>query len=196
MEINKSSDINGVVTTEDITEGRMVLYTTPPGYPNDVTGRLNDVPGVKLPDTPAEAARADFVLTWAVSNMQTPILQLPWVGPHIPWSLRTGGMDRATNLPWATTVYMTYPGYQESMVIPSGMLALGFACCGGVFTVPSGQYVYSANLQVPGTRLRVCDAATDGVTAAGMLAETVSGFTNKAQVERFNNDFSLTFRAL
>jgi len=195
MEINKSSDITGVITTEDIVEGRMVLLTSHPTYPADLTGRLVDVPGVKLPDTLLEAARATYCLTWKVEN-RTPPMTVPWIGPFIPWSLRVGGFDRPTNLPLTNqTIYMTYPGYQISMTIPSGMLALGYNCCGGEFTIPSGQYVYDVTMQVPGTRLRVCNTATDGAASAGMLAIMISGTVAVAEVSRFNEpNFEMTFR--
>jgi len=196
MEINKVHDITGVITTEDIVEGRCVLLTTHPGYASDVTGRLTDEPGVKLPDTQAEAARATYALTWPVDN-RTPPLTIPWVGPYIPWALRAGGFDQATNLPLTSqTVYMTYPGYQENMTIPSGNLAIGLNGVGSVFTIPSGQYVYSANLQIPGTRLRVCDTATDGADLAGRLVEHTLSGTALYQVERFNTNYSLTVGTL
>jgi len=197
MEINKVLDITGVITTEDIVEGRMVLLTSHPGYPTDLTGRLTDVPGVKLPDTLAEAARATFCLTWKNEN-RVPPMNIPWVGPYIPFALRQGGFDQAANTPLTgQTVYMTYPGYQNSVTIPSGTLSLGFSCCGTVLTVPSGQYVYDATMQVPGTPLRACDTATDGAGVAGMLAILVSGSTRIAQVERFNaTSYALTFRML
>lgn len=203
MEINKSSDITGVIATEDIVEGRMVLLTSHPGYGtipgetgvSDLVGRLTDEPGVKLPDTPDEAARATYVCMWPVSNM-TPPMRLPFVGPAFSFALRQM-FDQNSNLPLTNqTIYMTYPGMQESVTIPSGNLALGFNCCGGEFTVPSGQYVYSADLQVPGTRLRVCDTASDGANSAGMLATVGSG-TAIAEVSRFNaSTFALTFRSI
>lgn len=194
MEINKSSDITGVITTENIVEGRMVLLTSHPTYPNDLTGRLVDVPGVKLPDTLAEAARATYCLTWKVENRKPPML-IPWIGPFIPWALRKGGFDQAANTPMVNqTIYTTYPGYQESATIPSGTLALGFNCCGGEFTIPSGQFVYDPAMRTPGTRLRVCDAATDGAAVAGMLAVMISGAVAVAEVSRWNANSSLTFR--
>jgi len=190
MEINKNTDVTGVVVTEDITEGRMVLFTSNPGYPSDLTGRLTDLPGVKLPDTPAEAAEAMFVLTWQNDRREPPLINYP----SYSYALRHG-FDQTGNAPFTGTVYLTYPGYQESVVIPSGSQALAFG--GGVFTVPSGQYVYSPAIQVPGCRLRACDAATDGAAFAGMLAVMASGTTRVAITERFNTStFALTFRTL
>lgn len=199
MQINKVSDVTGVITTEDTIEGRMVLLTSNPGYTqdigpvNDLTGRLQDVPGVKLPDTLEEAARATYVITWTVEQRQPPIIGWPAYG----YALRQG-FDQAGNCPvTGRTIYITWPGYQDSMTIPSGYYALGYNCCGGEYTVPSGHYVYSANVRVPGTRLRACDAATDGAEDAGRLAEVVSGSTPVAEVSRFNaTTFELTFRGI
>ena len=195
MEINKTSDITGVITTEDIVEGRMVLLTSHPGYPTDLTGRLTDVPGVKLPDTLAEAAIAHFCITWQNENRPYP-MTIPWVGPFIPFALRQGGWDRPANTPLTgQTIYFTYPGYQNAVTIPSGTLSLGFSCCGTVLTVLSGEYVYDATIQVPGCQLRACDTATDGAANAGRLAIMVSGSTRIAFTERFNTTtFALTFR--
>jgi len=204
VEINKSHDITGVITTEDIVEGRHVLLTSHPGYGTiageagvqDLTGRLIDEPGVKLPDTVTEAGRAVYIITWPVSNMKPPMM-LPFVGPAYSFALRQM-FDQASNLPLTgRTIYMTYPGYQESVTLPSGCLALGFNGVKGEFTLPSGQYVYSANLQVPGTRLRACDTVTDGAGSAGMLAETNGVTTDIAEVSRFNvSTYALTFRHL
>lgn len=192
MEINKSSDILGVITTEDIVEGRMVLLTSHPGYTTaqDLTGRLTDEPGVKLPDTAAEAAMARYVITWPVDNKTPPIVY--W--PYYTWALRQT-LDRATNAPvTGRTIYLTYPGYQNAVTIPSGYLALAFG--GGTFTVESGQYVYNALMQVPGTVLRACDTVTDGAALAGQLAILGSG-VEVAVVERFTvSTFALTFRTL
>jgi len=194
VEINKSSDITGGVTTEDITEGRHVLLTTHPGWPGELTGRLQDTPGFQMPDTMDEAARAQFLITWPVDNREPPIVYWPWS----PFALRQQ-FDLAGNAPFNRTIYLTYPGLQgdQVTVIPSGHLAIAFSCCGGVFTVPSGQYVYDVTMQVPGTRLRVCDFGTDGAAVMGMLAIMVSGSTAIAQVERFNaTTMALTFRHL
>jgi len=190
MEINKRSDDIGSIATEDIVEGRMVLLTSNPGYGStDLTGRLTDVPGVKLPDTPAEAALAKYAITWPSDNREPPIVA--W--PAYPFALREG-FDQTANAPiTGKTIYLTYPGYQNSQTIPSGSLALAMA--GGVYTVPSGQYVYDATMQVPGTQLRACDAATDGDALAGQLAVMVSGSTCVAVVERFSTaTYALTFR--
>lgn len=193
MEINKVQDVTGVKTTEDIVEGRMVLYTLNPGTPGDITGRLADVPGVKLPDTLLEAHRARYCITWQNDNRTPPLIA--WPGYN--WTLRHG-FDQAANTPIVgVPIYMTYPGYQESLTIPSGLLAICLAGDATVLTVPSGQYVYSAPIQVPGCRLHVCDTASDGALLAGQLAVLASGRSEIAETERFNaTTFALTFRLL
>lgn len=190
MEIRKKSDIVGVITTEDVTEGRMVLYTSHPGYSDDVTGRLTNIPGVKLPDTEAEAARAKFVVTWKQDRREPPIVN--W--PAYSWALRQT-FDQTANAPiTGKTIYLTYPGYQESVTIPSGTLALALG--GGVYTVPSGQFIYDATMLVPGTQLRAANTADDGASDSGKLTTLASG-TAVAVVEEFDStEFSLTFRTL
>jgi hypothetical protein len=197
MEINKYTDIMGVVTTEQITEGRMVLLTSNP-YAGSGTmfGSRKDLPGVKLPDTAAEAAVAKYCITWPVSNewfskREGISLVLPM--PSFDWALRRGGWDQSANTPISSsTMYLTYPGHQESVVIPSGYLALAFDR--GVFTVPSGQFSYSASL-VPGAPLEVLNAADDTADEAGKLAYKSDGTI--AVVERYDAETgSLTFRTL
>lgn len=192
MEINKTQDITGAKTIEAIVEGRMVLLTTNPGVGTDLTGRLSDVPGVKLPDTAAEAARARYCITWQADNRQPPIIA--W--PGYAYALRQG-FDQDANTPiTGKTIYLTYPGYQESETIPSGTLALAYGADGTVLTVPSGQYIYDATMQVPGTRLRAADTASDSADEAGQLA-VVGGGTAIAEVERFDTStYALTFRLL
>ena len=199
MEINKSHDIEGVVTTEDITEGRAVLLTSNPGYrrdggpATDLTGRLTDLPGVKLPATTDEAARATYLITWPADNREPPIVYWPAYSYAVRQTL-----DQTANAPiTGKTIYLTYPGNQESVVIPSGFVALGFTGVGTEVTLPSGQYVYDATMQTPGTRLRACDTATDGAASAGMLAIVASGTTALYEVSRFNTStFALTVRSL
>lgn len=191
MEVNKSSDITGVMITEDIVEGRLVLLTTNPGFPGDLTGRPTDVPGAKLPDTPAEAARATYCITWPRENRKPPLVGYP----TYPFALRRT-FDQTANMPATVMTYLTDPGLQESLTIPSGNLAIGFSCCGTEITLPSGQYVYDPTMQIPGTRLRACDTLTDGAALAGMPAVVGSG-TAVAEVSRFTvATFALTFRML
>lgn len=182
----------GVVVTEDIPEGRMVLLTS-----HNATidfGSRNDLPGVKLPADSTEAGLAKYVVTWPVTNAQAhgPInMFIPM--PSFDWSLRQGGWDQAANVPFSAVVHLTYPGHKDGVTIPSGYLALAFDR--GVFTVPSGQYVYSAELATPGAPLEVLNIADDTLAEAGKLAYNAAGTI--AVVERYNSDLNeLTFRTL
>ena len=77
--------------------------------------------------------------------------------------------------------------------IPSGQVAVAHG--GGVYTVPSGYYTYSANLEVPGADLLPGNTADDGASLAGKLAYSAS--TGVAVVERYNSSTgALTFRTL
>lgn len=166
MEINHFNDVLGVVLTENITEGRFVLLTSH-SFSEDF-GSLEDLPGVKLPDTAEEAKRAAYVLTWKVDNRPTPILESV---PSYAFAER-GGFAETANAPFSATVYLTHPGNQEGLVIPSGVSALAYTA--GVFTVPSGSYVYSADIIVPGAALIVADTASDDAATAGKLKYTAS----------------------
>lgn len=195
MEINKFTDIIGVVATEDIVEGRMVLLcnaATTVGTGPDF-GSQTDLMGVKLPANSTEAAKAKYVITWPVNNAQyTDQIKMVVPMPAYTFSLRKGGWDQAANVPFTATFYLTYPGNQESVTIPSGYLALAYDR--GVFTVPSGQFVYSANL-VPGAPLEVLNTGDDTAAEAGKLAYNSAGTI--AVVERFDSaKYALTFRTL
>ena len=178
MEINKYSDIKGVVTLEAIVEGRMVLLST-----NSLThdfGSWADLPGARLPDTATEAQKAHFVITFAVDNSKPPIYQ-PY--PSMTYALRQG-FDQAANVPFDATVHMTPQSMKVGLTIPSGTLALAFGP--GIFTVPSGAYVYSAGIEIPGTWLSVANGQDDG-TDTGKLQEDADGSEGKfAQVERYD----------
>lgn len=192
MEINKYTDIMGVVATEDIVEGRMVLLTS-----HDVDhdfGSYTDLPGVKLPADSTEAGVAKYCITWPVSNANAegPIkMFIPT--PSFDWALRAGGWDQSANVPFSATVHLTYPGHKHGVTIPSGYQALAFDR--GVFTVPSGAFVYNVAMLTPGAPLEVLNTADDGASEAGKLAYNAAGTI--AVVERFNQDeYSLTFRTL
>lgn len=155
MEINDLDRAVGCVTTEDIVEGRFVLFVDH-SWSHDF-GSREDLVGVKLPDTADEAAKAKYILTWPVSNEQTP-LYVPT--PTIAWSLRQGGWDKAANTPFDAKVFLTYPGYTDGETIPSGSLAV--AHTDGIYTLPLGAYVADANIIVPGAAIVV---STDGADA-------------------------------
>lgn len=188
MEINHYGDtILGVVATEDVVEGRMVLLTSHSFSRN--FGSQTDLPGIKLPTTQAEAGRARYVVTFEQDNRSLPIYQ-PM--PSMSFALR-GGFDQAENVPFAATVLLTHPGVQEGRTIPSGVGSLAFG--EGIYTVPSGCYVYTADLLTPGCPLAACDTATDGVGSKGKLHYSTTEIT--AEVVRFNTtNGRLTFKIL
>jgi hypothetical protein len=174
MEINRFDKVQGVVTKEAIVEGRFVTlgeHTETHGF-----GSREDLLGAKVPTTADEAARAKYVVTWPVSNGPVPFYEPT---PSYDWSLRAGGFDQAANVPFDARVYLTYPGYTDGATIPSGNLALAFT--EGVFTIPSGGFVYDADIIKPGAALVVgYSGGEEGklkYTAA--LAVGVVGFTEE-----------------
>jgi len=192
MEINKYTDIVGVVAGENIPEGRMVILTS--HLENYDFGSKVDLPGVRLPADSTEAADAKYCLTWPVNNSNAEgAIKMFIPTPSFDWALRGGGWDQDSNVPFNADVYLTYPGHQEGVTIPSGYQALAFDR--GVFTVPSGHFVYSAELATPGAKLEVLNKADDTAAEAGKLAYNSSGAI--AVVERFElESYSLTFRTL
>lgn len=172
----------GVVTTEAIPEGRMVLFTS---HSADYDfGSRKDLPGVKLPANASEAAQARYVLGFAQSNAQPPLYNPE---PSIEWALRYG-FDRPDNVPFSATVYVTNPSVQVGLTVPANSLAVAYG--DGVFTVFSGAFIYSSNLTA-GAPLSVAYSGSD----KGKLQYDASGTI--AQVVRFNSEeFSLTFRLL
>lgn len=165
MEINLFEKVVGVIPTADIVEGRFVLYTSH-SFSNDF-GSETDLPGVKLPSTAEEGKRAKFCLTWKVDNRQAPIFAVPSMN-----FAERGGWSNAANAPFSTTVYLTQPGNQEGLTIPSGIPSLAYT--EGTFTLPSGSYVYSSDITVPGAAIIVADTATDGAGSAGKPKYTAS----------------------
>jgi hypothetical protein len=160
MEINGFDQVIGVVAQEDIVEGRFVVLTG-----NALGGSLMnvdaDLPGAKLPDTAEEAKRAKFCLTFAVDNRTAPIVD--W--PQTTFDFRGGFVNAQAGPLTGLKMWLTHPGNQESQTVPSGYKALAFT--EGTFTIPSGQYVYDANLETPGAAVMIADAATDGAGEAG-----------------------------
>jgi hypothetical protein len=162
MEINRFDDVLGVIPTEDIVEGRFVLLTD-----HDFSldfGSVVDVVGVKLPDTSDEAAKCKYCLTWAVSNLSTPIY-MPQ--PSLAQGSRRGGWNQESNTPIVgSTIYLTYPGYTEGQTIPSGTPSLAYS--DGTFTFPLGAYVADADIIVPGAAIKIADTNSDSAEEAGM----------------------------
>jgi hypothetical protein len=187
VEINKFSDIIGVVTTEAIPEGRMVLLTSH-SQSHDF-GSRTDLPGIKLPDTSAEAAKAKYVAVFAQDNRSLPIYQ-PM--PSYAFNLRQGWGVGADNVPiTGSTIYLTHPGNMKGQTIPSGELAAAHG--GGVYTVYSGNFIYNA-LLAPGAYLVAANTADDSAGDAGKLKYSASA--GVAIVERFVAGETLQFRTL
>jgi len=188
MEINDYGDIRlGAVAQEDIVEGRIGLLTTNVHSRN--YGSQTDLPGVKLPTTSTEAAQARYIIAFEQDNRSLPIYQPQ---PHYDWATRYG-WEQATNAPFAATVYITHPGVQEGMTIPSGAGVVAFG--EGIYTVPSGSYVYNANLEVPGAFLAVADTSTDTAADKGKLKYSATAAF--AEVVHYDSaTYRLTFRII
>jgi len=168
MEIRKYNDIIGVVTTEEIAEGRLVLMVPTDASESYDFGSREDLPGVKTPDDSTEAGIAKYLVAFAVDNSSTPIYN-PY--PSFDFALREG-WDQAANVPFNAQVFLSHPGNMRGQTIPSGSLALAFA--GGVFTLYSGQYVASASLVV-GARVGAMDTTSDTAAEAGLVEYVASG---------------------
>jgi hypothetical protein len=83
-------------------------------------------------------------------------------------------------------MWLTHPGNQHSQTIPSGYRALAYT--EGTFTIPSGQYIWNTDLQVPGAAFIVANATDDGADAGkpkytATMAVGVIGF-----VEDYDSD--------
>lgn len=176
MEINRFEDVIGAVAQADVVEGRLVVLTT------NVHGGtfINvdaDLPGAKVPATAEEAKRAKFVATWAVDNRETPIVDYP----KTAYDFRGGFVNSTAGPLTGMTMWLTHPGNQEGKTIPSGYKMLLYT--EGTFTFPSGAYVYSSDIVVPGAAIIVADTASDGAPEAGKpkytasMAAGVIGFT-------------------
>jgi hypothetical protein len=173
MKINDYEFAIGVVTTQAIPEGRMVLLTS---HSEDLGfGSGQDLPGVKLPTSATEAAKAKYVITFAQDSRQFPA----FAAPSMEWALRYG-FDKTDNTPFSATVYATNPSVQEGLTIPEGSLAVAFS--EGVFTVPSGAFIYSSSL-VPGAGLTVnytgADAGKLQYGTSNLVAEVITADTTK-----------------
>jgi len=189
MEINRFEDVIGLVTQADTVEGRFVIMVA-----NAMGGLFmntdTDLPGCRVPATPDEATRAKFCLTWAVDNRKSPLV---FSYPHPVWDERGGWVNSPAG-PVAVTMWLTHPGNQNSQTIPSGTKALGYT--EGTFTLPSGQYVDSVAIRVPGAAIVIADVATDGAVDAGkpkVSASGVYGVIGYTEVWD-SNDASLTIR--
>lgn len=179
MEINDFDKVLGVEPTADVAEGRFVVLV-PHTFSYDF-GSRTDLPGAHVPTTTEEATRARYCVTFAVSNEPTPLMR-PM--PSFAFALRDGGFDQAANAPFSATVYLTQPGNQEGLTLPSGVPALAYT--EGIFTLPSGAYIYDTNIIKPGSLIVIQDATTDSTAgeagkpkytstnAVGVVGETVA----------------------
>jgi len=183
MEINGFKEVIGVIPQADVVEGRFGLLTSN-AHSYDLGSRA-DLPGFKVPATADEAEQAGYILTWAVDNRSAPFYQPI---PAYTQALRQG-WEQATNLPMTnTTVYTTYPGYMNSMTIPSGTPALAYH--GGTFTIPSGQYIYNAALKNPGAYVIVANTAEDTTDAGKPKYQATSDDRVIGRVLYFNTSNS------
>jgi hypothetical protein len=163
MEIRKFSDIIGVITTQTMVEGRCVLLTDAPAY-TGVWGLHADVAGVKLPVNATEAGVAKYVVGWPMDNRPTPIIHpmdaYNYIVRNQGFEAGQRSPDSDTGTPMTgKTIYLTTPSVTENLTIPSGYKALAYG--GGVFTFPSGSFVYSADLANVGARVTVESTAGD-----------------------------------
>lgn len=160
MEINRFEDVVGAVAQVNMTEGRFVLFTSN-AHGGDVMNVDADLPGAKLPTTAEEAKRAKYCVTFAVENRPLPLVDYP----QTAFDFRGGFVNAPAGPLTGLTMRLSYPGMQESQTIPSGHKVLCFT--EGVFTIPSGQYIYNAALRTAGAAVMIADTASDGAAEAG-----------------------------
>jgi hypothetical protein len=159
---------------------------------NNDFGSNSDLPGAKTPATLVHAAQARYMCMFAQDNRSLPIYRPQ---PHFDWALRQGGWDQAANSPFAPSmVYITHPNQQEGLTIPSGSQCLLFG--EGEYTVRSGEYIYSATIEVPGTPLTPANTASDGAGSAGKLKVTDTVGVVAEVVHYDNTTGKLTFKIL
>jgi hypothetical protein len=155
MEINKiNGDILGVMAANSIYPGRMVVLLAH-SFDNDF-GSQTDLPGARHPQTADEGKRARHMAGWMVDN-RTPPYYVSM--PSYSFSMRSGGFGSTANVPFTSEVWLTWPGMQKSVTIPSGMAMLAYGA--GTYTVWSGSYIYSAAVKTPGCLLSVAYTTTD-----------------------------------
>jgi hypothetical protein len=165
MEINQFDEVIGVVPVNEIVEGRFVVVV-PQSISHDF-GSYADLPGVRLPATADEAAKANKIVTFAVDNRPVPFFE-----PNLVFSFALrGGFDQAANAPFATTVYATYRGNQEGLTLTSGQPALAYG--DGTFTIPSGHFVDSSSIRLPGAAIVIEYSGADAGKPKYASAEAV-----------------------
>ena len=176
MEINRFEDVLGVVAQADVVEGRFVVLVA-----NALGGLFmnvdSDLPGARVPATAEEAKRAKFCVTFAPDNREAPIIDYP----STVFDFRGGWVNSPSGPLTGVKMWLTHPGNQEGQTIPSGYHALAYT--EGTFTLPSGGYVDSAEIKVPGAAIIVADTSSDSAGDAGKpkytatFAAGVIGFT-------------------
>ena len=182
MEINRFEDVIGVVAQEDVVEGRFVIMIAN-AMGVDFMNVDDDLPGARVPATAEEAKRAKFCITWAVDNRQAPIIDYP----KAAFDFRGGWVNSTAGPLTGVKMWLSHPGNQESQTIPSGYKALGYT--EGTFTLPSGQYIDSDEIKVPGAAIIVANTADDTAAEAGKpkytatMAVGVIGFTEDYQTD-------------
>jgi hypothetical protein len=152
-------------------------------------GSKTDLPGAKLADTAEEAALSHYLIAFAEDNRSLPIYVSQ---PEMSYALREG-WDQAVNVPFTSLVRLTHPNNQECQTIPSGSVVKLYG--EGEYTVLSGCYVYSTEMETPGCRLCVADTDSDGVDSAGKLKYDAQATVTVAEVYRYNSTTgALTFK--
>jgi hypothetical protein len=146
VEINRFEEVLGGVVQADTVEGRFVILVA-----NAMGGLFmntdTDLPGLRVPGTAEEAKRAKYVLAWAVDNRPSPLVMSY---PSSVWGTRGGWGEATPTGPIAPTMWLTHPGNQEGTTVPSGYKALGYT-----FTFPSGAFIDSDEIKVPGAAIIV-----------------------------------------
>jgi hypothetical protein len=186
MEINHYGDVvMPALAMEDIVEGRIVLIAS---HSLSIDfGSQTDLPGARVPDTAADVAKAHYITKFQQDNRSLPIYEPQ---PSFDFALRYG-FDQAENAPFSATVYITHPGVQLGRTIPSGSQLVLYG--EGIYTLPSGAYVYNASLTVPGATIGAAYTDNDGLSDAGKVKYATSNILG--EVVRYDSTTgNLTFR--
>lgn len=162
-EINRFEEVLGGVVQADTKEGRFVILVEN-AMGGTVLNTDDDLPGLRVPATAEEAKRAKYMLMWPVDNRPTPLI-MTYPGATGGFDFRGGFGGNSPQGPMTPTMWLTHPGNQEGTTIPSGYKGLGYT--DGTFTLASGEYVFSANITVPGAALIVADTSSDSAADAG-----------------------------
>lgn len=148
MRINRYLEIFGGVTRQAMGEGRFCIK---------VDSDEDDVYGVRLPVSSAEAALANVCVTWPPTNIDPPYYTpMPALSPT--WALRQG-FNQVANDPSDVELSFVYPGFRDSSTIPSGTYVRLFPYH-SVVTLTSGNFVDSASYE-RGARVSIEYAAGD-----------------------------------